>query len=130
LVLDFFIVMSDPANLYREEILENFRNPQNYGTLNAFDAKSKQQNPLCGDEIELFIQFNNDEVYDISFLGKGCAISISSTSILTEYVKDKKKKHIKQLTDDELIDILGIEISDARKKCALLGLYVLRDCLA
>lgn len=121
--------MSDSSNLYREEILENFRHPQNFGTLSFFDKKSKQHNPLCGDEIEIFIKFDDNQVYDISFIGKGCAISISSASILTEYVKDKETKHVKKITDDEMIQILGIEVSDARKKCALLSLYVLRDCL-
>lgn len=121
--------MSDPRNLYREEILENFRNPQNYGKLSDFDKHSKQHNPLCGDEIEMFVKFDDSSLYDIRFQGKGCAISISSASILTEYVKDKEKKHVKKMSDDEMISLLGIEVSDARKKCALLSLYVLRDCL-
>lgn len=121
--------MSSPANLYREEILENFRNPQNFGRLPSFDKRAKQHNPLCGDEIEVFVKFDKDQIYDISFSGRGCAISISSASLLTEYVKDKKRKRIKDFSDDEMIALLGIDISDARKKCALLGLYVLRDCL-
>lgn len=121
--------MSDSSNLYREEILENFRHPQNFGMLSDFDTRSKQFNPLCGDELEMFVKFDSDNVYDVRFVGKGCAISISSASILTEFVKDKKKKSITDFSDEEMIELLGVEISDARKKCALLSLYVLRDCL-
>ena len=121
--------MSDPRNVYRDEILEHFRHPQNFGTLHAFDKSSKQHNPLCGDEIEMYIKFHGDHIYEVRFTGKGCAISISSASILTEYVKEKEKKHVSKLTDEEMLTLLGVEVSHGRKKCALLGLYVLRDCL-
>lgn len=121
--------MSDPRNLYRDEILEHFRNPQNYGKLTAFDKSSKQHNPLCGDEIEMFMKFNEDTIYEVGFIGRGCAISISSASILTEYVKERKKKAVLNVSDDDMLRLLGVDVSEARKKCALLGLYVLRECL-
>lgn len=121
--------MSDPRNLYRDEILEHFRNPQNYGKLTAFDKSSKQHNPLCGDEIEMFMKFNDDTIYEVGFIGRGCAISISSASILTEYVKERKKKAVLNVSDDDMLRLLGVDVSEARKKCALLGLYVLRECL-
>lgn len=121
--------MSDPHNLYRDEILEHFRDPQNFGKLSAFDNSSRQHNPLCGDEIEMFVKLEGDNIYDIGFTGRGCAISISSASILTEYVKEKDTKRASKISDEDMMGLLGVEVSDARKKCALLGLSVLRDCL-
>lgn len=120
--------MSDPRNLYRDEILEHFRHPQNYGALKVFDKNSKQHNPLCGDVIEMYVRFSDDTIYDVGFVGQGCAISISAASILTEYIKDKKTTNVSSITDDEMLALLGVDVSEARKKCALLSLFVLRDC--
>src|SRR3989344_7927047 len=93
------------SDIYREEILEHYREPQNFGELPSFDVSSKQLNPFCGDEIEMFVKFNVREDYrgaatntprrctilNIRFIGKGCAISIAAASILTEFVKGKSK---------------------------------------
>lgn len=121
--------MFDPRNLYRDEILEHFRDPQNFGKLSSYDKKSRQHNPLCGDEIELFVKFDENRIYDVGFVGKGCAISISATSILTEYVKEKHKTKLQDFSDEHMIALMGVEVSHGRRKCALLGLSVLRDCL-
>ena len=132
-------------SLYREEILEHYQNPQNFGKLKAFDKSSKQLNPFCGDEVEIFVKFSDKikgtkkmyqadsprrcALLEIGFTGKGCAICIAATSILTEYVKGKTKKELTKFTEKDMLDLLGIEVSETRKKCALLGLAVLKDCL-
>ncbi len=121
--------MQTSSNIYREEILEHFRRPQNHGKLANFSASSKQLNPFCGDEIELFIKFDKDTITEISFIGRGCAISIAGASLLTEFVKGKPKTELKKLNANDILNLLGIEISETRKKCALLGLSVLKDCL-
>ena len=128
-------------DLYREEILEHYQNPQNFGKINKFDVSSKQSNPFCGDEIEIFIKFGQKslgvisvpplrwKILEIGFVGKGCAICVASTSILTEFAKDKSKKQLTKLTEKDMLTLLGIEVSETRKKCVLLGLAVLKDCL-
>lgn len=134
-------------SLYKEEILEHFHDPQNFGELTDFTKKSKQLNPFCGDEIEMFVKIENngspiksclsadrsgmasEVIEDISFVGKGCAISIASASMLTEFVKGKTRDQISSFSDNDMISLLEIEISETRKKCALLGLAVLKDCI-
>lgn len=116
-------------NLYREEILEHYKSPLNFGKLKKFDATSTQLNPFCGDEISLFVKYKDDKVSDISFSGKGCALSIASASMLTDFAKGKLKTELTRYTDQDMLDLLGIEVSETRKKCALLALFTLRDCL-
>ncbi|MDP3987830.1 MAG: iron-sulfur cluster assembly scaffold protein [Candidatus Levybacteria bacterium] len=122
-------------NLYKEEILEHYKNPQNFGKLVKFDVSSKQLNPFCGDEIEMFVKFevrpqgSEAKVKNVKFLGRGCAISMAAGSILTEYVKGKTKKQLTSFTEKDMLDMIGIKVSQTRKKCALLPLFVLKDCL-
>lgn len=127
-------------NFYREEILEHYRNPLNKGKLSKFNVSSKQVNPFCGDEIEVFIKFEAQplglkaiglkaKVKKISFEGRGCAICIASASILTEYAKRKTKNQLTNLNEKDMLRLLKIELSPTRKKCALLGLAVLKDCI-
>lgn len=125
--------------LYKEEILEHYRNPQNFGRLAKFDICAKQSNPFCGDEIEFYVQFESRGVNkkspegclvkNIGFLGKGCAISIAAASMLTDYAKGKSKKQLTKFSEDDMLSLLGIEASETRKKCALLALSVLKDCI-
>lgn len=136
----------DAQTLYREEILEHYRNPQNFGKPKTFDVSSKQSNPFCGDEIEIFLTFNNGKVKKksldvltnspprwtikkIRFFGKGCAVSMAAASMLTEQIKGKTKKELTKFSEQDMLRILGIEVSETRKKCALMALVVLRDCL-
>lgn len=117
------------TNIYREEILEHYREPQNFGRPSSFNISSKQSNPFCGDEIEVFLQIKGNKVQAISFEGKGCAISIASASILTEFVKGKQKKILTKFSEGDMLNLLNIEVSETRKKCALLSWAVLKDCL-
>lgn len=112
--------------LYREIILDHNRNPRNKGALDPADYSYEDTNPLCGDEVRIDVRVSGDRVSDIKFSGRGCAISQASTSILTEMVHGHPLAEVKALTKDDLLEELGIPISPARLKCALLGLKVLK----
>lgn len=112
--------------MYADIILDYYRNPRNYGTVKDMDATAKDYNPLCGDEIEMSLKIEDGRVADVKFSGKGCAISQASASMLTELVMGKTLEDIKKLGKDDVLEMLGIEISHVRIKCALLGLKVLK----
>ncbi len=119
-------------NLYREEILEHYRSPLNFGKLSFFDTTSRQLNPFCGDEIEIYVKFQrgkDSKVQSISFKGKGCAISMAAGSILTEFTKGKTKKELTNFLEEDMLSLLGVSVSETRKKCALLAHSVLQDCI-
>jgi nitrogen fixation NifU-like protein len=113
-------------SLYREIILDHYRNPRNKGTLDPADYSYEDVNPLCGDEIRIDVRVENDKVSDIKFSGRGCAVSQASVSILTEMVEGMSLDEVKALTKDDMLEELGIPVSPARLKCALLGLKVLK----
>ncbi len=126
------------TSIYKEEILEHYRNPLNFGKLLQFDVYSYQRNPLCGDEIEMCMKWGTRErrtrrdnkiVSKVRFMGKGCAISIAAASLLTEYVKGRSIVKLTNFSEASMLGLLGIEISETRKKCALLAFVVLKDCL-
>src|SRR5258708_3570861 len=121
-------------DLYREEMLDHYKNPLNFGKLETYSISSKQKNPFCGDEVEMFIKWDkgkkeNIRVEKISFRGTGCAICIASASLLTEHVKGKTKKELTKFSEVDMLRLLGAHISETRKKCALLSLFTLKDCL-
>ena len=113
-------------SLYREVILDHYRNPRNKGTLDPADYSYEDTNPLCGDEVRIDLRIDGDRVSDIKFSGRGCAVSQASASILTELVQGQPLAEVKALTKDDLLEELGIPVSPARMKCALLGLKVLK----
>ncbi|CAN5156784.1 SUF system NifU family Fe-S cluster assembly protein [soil metagenome] len=119
----------DIHNLYREEILEHFKDPQNFSKIDNPTYTSKEVNPFCGDDIEIFIKENNDKTTEVSFLGKGCAVSIAAASMLTEFAQGKTVKELKKINDSDMMDLLDIEVSESRKKCAFLALATLQDSL-
>ncbi len=112
--------------LYREIILDHYRNPRNKGTLDPADYSYEDTNPLCGDEVRIDVRVGDGRVSEIKFSGRGCAVSLASTSILTEMVEGMSLDEVKALTKDDLLEELGIPVSPARMKCALLGLKVLK----
>ena len=114
------------ADLYREVILDHYRNPRNKGTLDPADFSYEDTNPLCGDEVRIDVRVADDRIAEIRFSGRGCAISQASASILTELVEGQSLADVKAMTKDDLLDELGIPVSPARLKCALLGLKVLK----
>ena len=116
-------------DLYRDEILEHYRRPHNWGALPAPDASYEGYNPLCGDRITLMLGLDGDVVGEVAFSGRGCAISQAATSMLTELVKGRTAGEIATMPRDELLDEVAIPLSPVRLKCALLGLGVLKIAL-
>ena len=117
-------------DLYRDEILEHYRRPHNFGTLEQPDAVYEGANPLCGDRITMMLGIRDGVVEQVAFTGRGCAISQASASMLTDEIKGKPLADISRLTQADVLDELGIEISPARLKCALLSLDTLHRALA
>ena len=114
--------------LYRENILEHYKRPRNFGRPDEFDLEYEDTNPLCGDEQHVYIELGGDErVSGVSFEGKGCAISTAATSMLTEELAGKTREELLRLEKDYVLDLLGIDISATRMKCALLGLKVVKS---
>lgn len=116
--------------LYRDFILDHYRNPRNAGTLPDPDATFEDNNPLCGDKIRMDLRVEDGKVTDVKFAGRGCAISMASASLLTEQIKGMSIADIAKLGKDEVLANVGINISAARLKCALLGIKVLKQALA
>jgi nitrogen fixation NifU-like protein len=117
-------------DLYREEILEHYRQPHNFGTLAAPDVVQEGDNPLCGDRITLNLAISEDgRVKDVAFTGRGCAISQASASMLTDDIRGRTVDDVEAIGADDVLGLLGIEISPARMKCALLSLETLRRAL-
>ncbi len=123
--------MSDFDDLYREVILDHYKNPHNYGILEPSDAHAEGQNPLCGDEVSVSIRFGEDgeTIEEIGFEGRGCAISQAATSMLTDLVKGKTAAEVAALPKEEILDEVGIPLTPVRMKCAILGLGVVKVAL-
>ena len=117
-------------DLYRDYILEHYRRPHNFGVLDEPTVTYEGANPLCGDRITMMLGIRDGVVAQVAFTGRGCAISQASASLLTDEVKGKSVDDVTKLTPDDLLDLLGIEISPARLKCALLSLDTLEHALA
>ena len=114
-------------DLYVAEILDRYRNPLNKGTLLHADAKARDSNPLCGDDLQIeFSLGKHGEVDKIVFSGVGCAISQASADMLTELAKGKSVKELAAFTKEDVLKLLGVPISAVRLKCALLSLKVLK----
>ncbi len=115
--------------IYKEMILDLYKNPLNKKALLDYDAIQKEFNPSCGDEIEVQIKFDGDKIKDIGHQGVGCAISQAAVSLLTEEIKGKTKQEIQNMTEQDIIQLLQIPISHTRIKCATLGLKTVKKCL-
>jgi len=113
-------------SIYREQILDHNKNPRNKGTLENPEFTYQDVNPLCGDEIRVDVQTNGDRVTEIRFSGRGCAISQAAASMLTEMVDGQTLDDVKAISREDLLEELGVPISPARMKCAMLGLKVLK----
>ncbi|MGQ9832360.1 MAG: Fe-S cluster assembly sulfur transfer protein SufU [Candidatus Villigracilaceae bacterium] len=114
-------------DLYREIIIERYKTPQFRGRLDPHDIQFEDNNPLCGDHIEVTLRVGADgRITDAAFDGKGCAISQASADLLMEAIIGKTLDEIKQLKKEFLLDLLGIELGPVRLKCALLSLKVLK----
>jgi nitrogen fixation protein NifU and related proteins len=117
------------SDFYRELILDYYRNPRNFGKLDPHDIDARDTNPLCGDEVEMQIKVSadKDKIEEIKFIGKGCAISQASASMLTEMAKGKPLEWVKGLSRDDIQKMLGTsDLGPARIKCAMLSVKVLK----
>jgi nitrogen fixation NifU-like protein len=121
--------MNEFDQLYREVILDHYKNPRGHGVIEDADAQAEGQNPLCGDEVAIFVALDGDKIEDVRFRGRGCAISQAATSMLIELVKGRTVDEIATMPREELLDEVGIPLTPVRLKCALLGLGVLKVAL-
>ncbi len=117
-------------DLYRDYILEHYRRPHNFGVIENPTATYEGANPLCGDRITMMLGIRDGVVAEVGFTGRGCAISQASASLLTDEIKGKTVDEVAKVNTQDLLDLLGIEISPARLKCALLSLDTLEHALS
>jgi nitrogen fixation protein NifU and related proteins len=117
--------------MYREVILDHYKNPRGHGVLDPADAHADGQNPLCGDEVSIYVAFAEDgqTIEEVKFSGRGCAISQAATSMLMEMVSGKTATEVAALDKQALLDEIAIDLSAVRLKCALLGLTTLKVAL-
>ena len=116
-------------SIYQEMILDHYQNPRNSVVLEGAISTIKVNNPLCGDEITMQIKEENGLVSEVGYTAHGCAISVASTSMLSEYIKGKSKDELKKLDKNFIIKLIGIELSPNRIKCALLSLEALNKLI-
>jgi nitrogen fixation NifU-like protein len=124
---------TDPGleSLYREVILDHYKNPRGHGVIEDADAEAEGQNPLCGDEVSIYVAFGDDgeTIDDVKFSGRGCAISQAATSMLMEMAKGRTAEQVATLDKDELLAEIGVPLTPVRLKCAMLGLTTLKVAL-
>jgi nitrogen fixation NifU-like protein len=116
-------------DLYRDYILEHYRRPHNFGQLDGATASQEGANPLCGDRITMQLRVRGGVIDGVAFTGRGCAISQASASLLTDEIKGKALDQAHAMTSGDVLELLGIEISPARMKCALLSLETMHGAL-
>ena len=121
--------MSELDSLYREVILDHYKNPRGHGVIDGADAEAEGQNPLCGDEVSIAVAFDGNTIADVKFQGRGCAISQAATTMLMDMVKGRSAEEVASMSREELLDEVGIPLTPVRLKCALLGLGVLKLAL-
>ncbi len=117
------------SDFYRELILDYYRNPRNFGKLDPHDIDARDTNPLCGDEVEMQVRLSGDKktIEEVKFVGKGCAISQASASMLTEMAKGKELEWVRGLSRNDIQEMLGTsDLGPARIKCAMLSVKVLK----
>lgn len=117
-------------DLYRDYILEHYRRPHNFGVIEDATASFEGSNPLCGDRITMQLGIENGVVERVGFTGRGCAISQASASLLTDEIKGKGVADAAAMRSQDVLDLLGIDISPARLKCALLSLETMQLAIA
>jgi nitrogen fixation NifU-like protein len=115
--------------LYREVILDHYKNPRGHGLLDSPDGVAEGQNPLCGDEVTVSVRFDGDVIAGVGFEGRGCAISQAATSMLTELVVGRNADEVARMPKEELLEEIGIPLSPVRLKCAILGFGTLKVAL-
>jgi nitrogen fixation NifU-like protein len=122
--------MSSNADIYHEMIVDYSRNPINYGQIENYDVTFHDSNPLCGDSIDIYMKIDDNKITDIKFHGRGCAICMACSSVLTEITKGKSIDEARTIEKHDVLSELGLEhLQAVRIKCALLSLKVLKSAL-
>lgn len=116
-------------SLYREHILDHYKHPRNFGSLSAPTHHASENLVSCGDQLTVSLIISENVISDIRFSGTGCAISIASASLLSEFTKDKKVAEVRSFSKETILKLLGIDLGPTRLKCALLSLEVLHKAL-
>lgn len=116
-------------NLYAQNILDHYKSPRNFGSLEGANVKHKEVNYSCGDKLSVDIKLNGEVLEDIKFSGAGCAISQAAMSMLTDVIKGKKRNVILKLKFSYVEKLLGVPVSEGRYKCAVLGLMTIQNAL-
>jgi nitrogen fixation NifU-like protein len=115
------------SSLYREQIIDLYEHPLNFGTLDPNDFSYEEDNPLCGDVIRIDVRLDEEQrIVDVKWSGDGCAISQASASLLTEEIRGLTLDEVKAFPKEQLLELIGVPLSMARVKCALLSLKVLK----
>ena len=121
--------MENIEMMYQEQILDHYKNPRNFGNIDNASVHHHEKNPLCGDELDLYLAIKNNKIVDVKIQAHGCAISTASASMLTEQIKWKNIEELKKMSKENILEMLGIPISAARLKCALLSLDTLKNSI-
>ncbi len=116
--------LTEDQEIYKENIIDYYKNPRNKEEPLEYTCKHREINPICGDDITLYLQIEKGKIKKATFTGKGCAISQASTSMLTEKLEGMPVKEAKNLKKEDILEMLGIPISYVRTKCALLSLKI------
>lgn len=115
--------------MYQQNILDHAKHPRNFGTLESAEH-ARVTNPLCGDELEFYLQFDEAEkISDVKFSGRGCTISMASASMLSEKLKSLTRSEIEHLKNENILEILGVEVNPARMRCATLSLEAVQQAI-
>lgn len=114
--------LNEEQLIYKENILDYYRNPRNKGKLDNATVVHEEHNPLCGDKVTMHLRIVDDKIHEVLFEGEGCAISQASASLLTEKIKDLSVDEVKTITREEILEMVGVPLGPVRTRCALLGL--------
>ena len=114
--------MDDEEQFYKEQLMDNYKNPQNVGKLDDYTFFRHEKNALCGDEFTIYVKVHKGKILDVKFKGEGCALSTASFSLLSSKLIGMNIKDAKRLKDRDIFDLVGIKISPSRINCALLSL--------
>ncbi len=116
-------------NIYQEKLIDNYENPRNYGVIEDPSARARLENLSCGDSIEVFLKIQDEKIEDIKFSGEGCSVAVASMSVLSEFVKNKTIDDILKINLEKIVELLGVELTLSRLKCAGLGLETLKKAI-